>query len=117
MRLRVAARLSLLWRHCYASGSSSPGPRGRAYADFSHLPVASSFSSLVELLSSPRSNEEIQLELVEILGFEGAGLQLVEDILKPGTRGPLVAELSSDLGSRTASQVSNKHPGSEQCAG
>lgn len=77
-----------------------------AGADFSHLPVASSFNSLVELLSSPRSNEEIQLELVEILGFEGAGLQLVEDILKPGTRGPVVAELASERGSRTASQVS-----------
>jgi antiviral helicase SLH1 len=74
-------------------------------ADFSHLPVASSLDSLVELLSSPRSNEEIQLELVEILGFEGAGLQLVEDILKPGTRSLLVDELSADHGSRTASQV------------
>lgn len=86
---------------------SSKDSECNAQADFSHLPVTSSFNSLVELLSSPRSNEEIQLELVEILGFEGAGLQLVEDILKPGTRGPLVEELSADYGSRTASQVSS----------
>jgi antiviral helicase SLH1 len=37
-------------------------------------------------VSSPRSNEEIQSELVEILGFEGDGLALVEELLKPGAR-------------------------------
>lgn len=40
----------------------------------------------MSLLSSNRSNEDIQSELVEILGFEGQGLQLVEGVLKPGAR-------------------------------
>jgi antiviral helicase SLH1 len=37
-------------------------------------------------LSSGRTNEDIQSELVEIMGFEGDGLSLVEDLLKPGAR-------------------------------
>jgi len=45
----------------------------------------------VDLLSSPRSDEDIQSELVEILGFEGDGLSLVEDVLRPGNRAALVA--------------------------
>jgi antiviral helicase SLH1 len=57
-----------------------------------HLPVSSTFSSLIGLLSSSRSNEEIQSELVEILGFEGEGLQLVEELLRPGARDRVVQE-------------------------
>jgi len=37
-------------------------------------------------LTSTRTNEDIQSELVEILGFEGQGLQLVEELLQPGAR-------------------------------
>jgi antiviral helicase SLH1 len=57
-----------------------------------HLPVSSTFSSLIGLLSSSRSNEEIQSELVEILGFEGEGLQLVEELLRPGKRDRVVQD-------------------------
>ena len=48
--------------------------------------MVSSYNHLISLLSSPRPNEEIQSELVEVLGFEGQGLQLVEELLKPGAR-------------------------------
>lgn len=58
----------------------------------SHLPVASTFSSLIGLISTQRSNEDIQSELVEILGFEGDGLALVEQLLQPGARDAVVQE-------------------------
>lgn len=56
----------------------------------SHLPASSAFSSLVGLISTKRSNEDIQSELVEILGFEGAGLGLVEELMRPGARDRVV---------------------------
>lgn len=64
----------------------------------SQLPVASSLESLSSLLASSRSNEDIQLELVEILGFEGAGLQLVEELLRPGNRAAVLEELGDTSG-------------------
>lgn len=54
--------------------------------------MASTFSSLIGLISSQRSNEDIQSELVEILGFEGDGLSLVEELLQPGARDLVVQE-------------------------
>jgi antiviral helicase SLH1 len=51
-----------------------------------HLSIPSTHASLLTLLSSGRTNEDIQSELVEIMGFEGDGLSLVEDLLKPGAR-------------------------------
>lgn len=54
--------------------------------------MASTFSSLIGLISSQRSNEDIQSELVEILGFEGDGLSLVEELLRPGARDLVVQE-------------------------
>ena len=64
----------------------------------SQLPVASSLESLSSLLASSRSNEDIQLELVEILGFEGARLQLVEELLRPGNRAAVLEELGDTSG-------------------
>ncbi|OCF34223.1 RNA helicase [Kwoniella heveanensis BCC8398] len=57
-----------------------------------HLPVTSTFNSLLTLLGSARPNDDIQSELIEIMGFEGEGLTLVEEILKPGIRGWIVDE-------------------------
>ncbi|KAK4688426.1 hypothetical protein P7C73_g1686, partial [Tremellales sp. Uapishka_1] len=51
-----------------------------------HLTTASTYTSLLSLLRSSRSNEDIQLELVELMGFEGDGLSLVEEMLRPGAR-------------------------------
>ncbi|WVO18470.1 hypothetical protein L204_106187 [Cryptococcus depauperatus] len=53
-----------------------------------HIP--NTFSSLVNLLSIPRSNDDIQSELIEIMGFEGEALSLVEELLKPGVRDMVV---------------------------
>lgn len=57
-----------------------------------HLPASSTFSALIGLISTKRSNEDIQSELVEILGFEGNGLSLVEELLQPGARDRVVEE-------------------------
>lgn len=57
-----------------------------------HLPYGSSYHSLITLLSTPRTNEDIQSELIEILGFEGEGLMLTEELLKPGARRAVVQE-------------------------
>lgn len=46
--------------------------------------------ALLNLLSSPADDDGIQSELVEILGFEGDGLSLVEQVLRPGVRRALV---------------------------
>ncbi|CAK9780073.1 Sec63-domain-containing protein [Cutaneotrichosporon oleaginosum] len=46
---------------------------------------------LMEVLASGRSDEEIQSDLVEILGFEGEGFNLVELILRPGARRDILA--------------------------
>ncbi|ODN73401.1 hypothetical protein L202_07927 [Cryptococcus amylolentus CBS 6039] len=54
-----------------------------------HIPTT--FSSLINLLSSPRSNDDIQSELLELMGFEGDALVLIEELLKPGTREQVVA--------------------------
>jgi antiviral helicase SLH1 len=45
----------------------------------------------MEVLASGRSDEEIQSDLVEILGFEGEGFTLVELILRPGARRDIIA--------------------------
>ncbi|WWD03969.1 hypothetical protein V865_002029 [Kwoniella europaea PYCC6329] len=71
----------------------------------SHLPVQSTFTSLIALLSSSKSNDEIQSELIEIMGFEGNGLELVEEILKPGAREVIVDEVGSG-GSKSKPQSS-----------
>ena len=62
----------------------------------SHLPTVSTHSYLVSLLISARSNEDIQSELVEILGFEGQGLQLVEELLQPGARKAFAEQVGED---------------------
>ncbi|KIR59260.1 RNA helicase [Cryptococcus bacillisporus CA1873] len=49
-----------------------------------HIPTT--FGSFVNLLSTPRSNDDIQSELIEIMGFEGDALSLIEELLKPGAR-------------------------------
>lgn len=67
-----------------------PFLRPYAPADSRHLP-APAFTALIELLASARSDEELQLELVEILGFEGDALELVEAVLRPGVRTSLVS--------------------------
>lgn len=72
-------------------------------ADARQLPVSSSFNSLASILASSRSNEDIQLELVELLGFEGEGLQLVEEILRHGVRQDVVAQLTTQAGRPTRS--------------
>jgi antiviral helicase SLH1 len=72
-------------------------------ADARQLPVSSSFDSLASILASSRSNEDIQLELVELLGFEGEGLQLVEEILRHGVRQDVVAQLTTQAGRPTRS--------------
>lgn len=51
---------------------------------YRHIPAT--FGSLVNLLSTPRSNDDIQSELIEVMGFEGDALSLVEELLKPGAR-------------------------------
>ncbi|WRT70052.1 uncharacterized protein IL334_007046 [Kwoniella shivajii] len=61
-----------------------------------HLPIQSTFTSLISLLSSSRNNDEIQSELIEIMGFEGHGLELVEEILKPGARDMIVDEVNNE---------------------
>lgn len=48
---------------------------------------------MIDLLSSPRSDEDIQSELADILGFAGEGLTLLEEVLKPGVREKLSEEL------------------------
>ncbi len=48
----------------------------------------------MSLLSSPRSDEDIQLELVEIMGFEGDALTLVEELLKPGGRASVLKTIN-----------------------
>ncbi|KAK8853378.1 hypothetical protein IAR55_004082 [Kwoniella newhampshirensis] len=70
----------------------------------SHLTIPSTYTSLINLLSSGRSNDDIQSELIEILGFEGDALSLIEEILKPGARVMIVRE------SATASSSSLTHP-------
>lgn len=45
----------------------------------------------MELLASGRTNEEIQSDLVEILGFEGEGFSIVEEILRPGARREIIS--------------------------
>jgi hypothetical protein len=60
---------------------------------YRQLPAPSQFISLTTLLSSERSNDDIQLELVEILGFEGDGLALVEELLRPGVREALLNDI------------------------
>lgn len=57
------------------------------------LPQPSQYLSLTTLLSSDRSNDDIQSELVEVLGFEGDGLALVEELLRPGVREALLDDL------------------------
>ncbi|WWC91889.1 uncharacterized protein L201_006838 [Kwoniella dendrophila CBS 6074] len=74
----------------------------------SHLPVQSAFNSLTQLLSSKKSNDEIQSELIEIMGFEGNGLELVEEILKTGNRDIIVDELGS--GGATSNLQSQSSP-------
>jgi hypothetical protein len=59
---------------------------------FRHLPAGSPFTALVGLIGTKRSNEDIQSELVEILGFEGDGLGLVEELMQPGARDRVVEE-------------------------
>ena len=44
-------------------------------------------------MSSDRSNDDTQSELVEILGFEGDGLALVEELLRPGVREALMSDM------------------------
>lgn len=56
----------------------------------SHVHPASNFTALIDLLASPGDDDSIQSELVEILGFEGDGLALVEQVLRPGVRRGLV---------------------------
>ncbi|KAL1410863.1 putative steryl acetyl hydrolase mug81 [Vanrija albida] len=55
-----------------------------------HLPP-SAVISLFELLASPTDDDGIQSGLVEVLGFEGEGFNLVHEILVPGVRSALVA--------------------------
>jgi antiviral helicase SLH1 len=57
------------------------------------LPAPSQFLSLTTLMSSDRPNDDIQSELVEILGFEGDGLALVEELLRPGVREALMSDM------------------------
>jgi len=57
------------------------------------LPAPSQYLSLTTLMSSERSNDDIQSELVEILGFEGDGLALVEELLRPGVREALINDM------------------------
>lgn len=57
------------------------------------LPAPSQYLSLTTLMSSERSNDDIQSELVEILGFEGDGLALVEELLRPGIREALINDM------------------------
>lgn len=52
-------------------------------------------------MSSDRSNDDIQSELVEILGFEGDGLALVEELLRTGVREALMADMRGS-GSRVS---------------
>ena len=59
----------------------------------SHLTAPTAVDSLKSLLASSRTNEDIQSELVEILGFEGDGLQLVEETLRPGAREYILSSL------------------------
>ncbi|WWD19805.1 hypothetical protein CI109_104269 [Kwoniella shandongensis] len=60
-----------------------------------HLTIPSTYTSLITLLSSGRSNDDIQSELIEILGFEGDALSLIEEILKPGMREMIVRDNES----------------------
>jgi antiviral helicase SLH1 len=55
---------------------------------------------LTTLLGSERSNDDIQSELVEVLGFEGDGLALVEELLRPGVRDAFLDDLQG--GSRVS---------------
>jgi antiviral helicase SLH1 len=57
------------------------------------LPAPTQYLSLTTLMSSERSNDDIQSELVEILGFEGDGLALVEELLRPGVREALINDM------------------------
>ncbi|WWC72186.1 uncharacterized protein I206_106146 [Kwoniella pini CBS 10737] len=62
----------------------------------SHLTITSTLNSLITLLSSSKSDDEIQSELIEIMGFEGDGLELVEEILKPGIRDMIVDQIGNN---------------------
>lgn len=65
----------------------------------SHLPTPSTYHSLISLVTSTRTNENIQSELVEILGFQGQGLQLVEELLRPGARAFFLEDREGNGGS------------------
>ncbi|BEI88967.1 uncharacterized protein CcaverHIS019_0203290 [Cutaneotrichosporon cavernicola] len=73
---------------------TEPEPEGDASALVARLHAHLSpgaYVHLMEVLASGRSNEEIQSDLVEILGFEGEGFALVQDILRPGVRRDVIA--------------------------
>ncbi|WWC64778.1 uncharacterized protein I303_107390 [Kwoniella dejecticola CBS 10117] len=70
----------------------------------SHLHIPSTFNSLITLLSSAKSDDEIQSELIEIMGFEGDGLTLVEEILKPGMRDMIVDQAGHQSGVASGSR-------------
>ncbi|ORY31658.1 Sec63 Brl domain-domain-containing protein [Naematelia encephala] len=67
----------------------------------SHLPASTAYNTLIHLLSTSRTNEDIQSELVEILGFEGQGLELVEELLQPGARDTMINCGELESGSST----------------
>ncbi|WVQ84529.1 hypothetical protein IAT38_006683 [Cryptococcus sp. DSM 104549] len=83
-----------------ASGSSSVVKEDLIDRLRRHIPAT--YNSLVNLLSTPRSNDDIQLELIEIMGFEGDGLSLVEELLQPGARDKVV---QGSMRSVTARQI------------
>ncbi|WVR09583.1 hypothetical protein IAU60_006653 [Kwoniella sp. DSM 27419] len=87
------------------SSAAGPGIRSDLVERIkSHLPIPSTFASLLSLLSGPRSDDEIQSELIEIMGFEGQGLTLVEELLKPGARSWVVNQSSmAGAGNHTSS--------------
>lgn len=60
------------------------------YCTYTRHLQPTAYVSLLDLLGSPRSDMDIQSELVEILGFEGDGLALVEEVLRPEIRSALV---------------------------
>lgn len=73
------------------------------------LPQPSQYLSLTTLVSSDRSNDDIQSELVEVLGFEGDGLALVEELLRPGVREALMNDLGGG-GLRVSSSLMYSEP-------
>lgn len=74
-------------------------------ADPRHLQPGA-YISLMELLASPRDDMDIQSELVETLGFEGEGLSLVEELLRPGVRHALI---SSSKGKKKGTPSASGH--------